>query len=565
MKRFLCLLLSVVFVIAPISSLASGADADLVFSYDKASKNLTLNGKMGEKEHIACMVYIYDASLSPDELSDENTPAFADIVITGADGLFNFERILSNDYESGKYIVMVSSSQASWSTEFMYANEGSVSSLLTVINAASSPAALENALTSNLTELGIDADSYLPVKNYVSAFLFATKPSGGYGDAFEFINALEQNTAAAYLKIGSDASEILQTNARTISIDFENDYNKFSSDVKTAIGTELKNADYTKGLLSLQYPELRTVAFMKAAPTWQALKNAFYGVDSEGNTIVSNYSAINPDTSVFNSLTNKDEVFALMFKRRAELTSVEAIRTVFKSCSEQAFKDEQNSNSGNSNNNHSSQGSSGSSQGSGPVSIQPGYTNQYTEPVKPALFYDTQTTDWYYPSVEKLAALSLINGYEDKSFKPDNPITRAEYTKLIVGLADYLSIHMDEVNSDVSFADVSSADWYADVVYKAAAGGIIMGSGDGFNPNDYITRQDAAVILYRLASKVKSIDGSKEFSDNNAIADYAKEAVSALAGASIISGMGDNSFAPTQNLTRAQAAKLLCGVLEFLS
>jgi len=84
-------------------------------------------------------------------------------------------------------------------------------------------------------------------------------------------------------------------------------------------------------------------------------------------------------------------------------------------------------------------------------------------------------------------------------------------------------------------------------------------------PDNLITRQDAAVILHRLISSVKTIDGSVNFEDNANIADYAKEAVSSLAASGIISGMGNGNFAPTENLTRAQAAKLLCSVLENLS
>lgn len=561
MKKVICVILSMVLAIAPVSSIASGSDVVIDFSYDKETRALAIDGTFGADEHIACMVYIYDASLTSSQLSDSNTPIFAELVTTGSNGSFEFRRTLSDTYSSGKYRVSVSSSQANWTTEFMYTNESSVDLLLGQINGAATASALENVLTTNAGELGIDLAVYLPVKSDVAGFLFSTKPAYGYGDAAEFINALEQCTASALLKSGSDAARILQANAKAISIDYEDDYNKFTSDIKSAINTELKNADYTSGLLSNLYPELRTVAFMKAAPTWQALKNAFYGVDTDGNTIVSNYSVINPDLTVYNTVANKDNVFALMFKQRSSLISVQNIRTVFKNCAVQAYNDEQRGSS----DNQQSSSPSTSSPVSGPVSIDPGYTNQYTGPAKQSLFYDIGTADWYYESVEKLSALSLINGYEDKSFRPDNLITRAEYTKLIVGMANHLSISLEQANNDTQFTDVLSSDWYVDVVRIADLSGLVMGNGGRFSPNDHITRQDAAVILYRLATKIKAIEGNKTFADDNMIADYAKAAVSSLASANIISGMGDNTFAPGENLTRAQAAKLLYGALEYLS
>lgn len=563
MKKLVSVILSVILTLSMVSAVASPY-VDLDFSYNKEARVINIDGSFGTSEHVACMVYIYDASLASSELSDSNTPIFAELATTGANGSFEFASTLSKDYPSGRYRVSVSSSQANWSTEFMYTNVSSVTSLLSQINGAATASSLENILTVNASELGIDTAVYTPVRNDISGFLFGNKPQSGYS-ADGFINALDQCTASALLKSGSDADMILKSNASAISIDYENDYNKFTSDIKSSINTELKNANYTNGLLSELYSKLRAVAFMKAAPTWQALKNAFYGVDSAGNTIVSNYSVINPDLTVFDNVSNKDNVFALMFKQRSSLTSVENIRTIFKNCAQEAYNNEQKGSNPDIMQPSSPSSPSPSGPVSGAVSISPGYTNQYTEPVKPSLFNDTPSTEWYYEPVEKLASLSLIKGYEDNSFRPDNSITRAEYTKLIVGIAEYMKLSLGNTDTDVEFADVFSSDWYAEVVKKAATSGIVMGNDGRFNPNDHITRQDAAVILYRLASKIRSLDGSKTFGDDNMIADYAKTAVSALASANIISGMGDNTFAPNENLTRAQAAKLLYGALEYLS
>ena len=91
-----------------------------------------------------------------------------------------------------------------------------------------------------------------------------------------------------------------------------------------------------------------------------------------------------------------------------------------------------------------------------------------------------------------------------------------------------------------------------------------IGNDGKFFPNDYIKRQDAAVILHRLVSEMNFELTQVDFNDNYAISDYAKDAVLFLAGSGVIAGMDNGNFEPMQNLTRAQAAKLLCGVMELL-
>ena len=553
----LCLMLCLIFVCTTASA------ASLDFYYDKESGSLSVVGVFGSTEHQPCLIYIYDDAGDESDLSDSNTPVFADMVLTGANGVLEYSKMLSSSYPSGKYRIRIVSEQDVWSEEFMYVQKQSVKNLLGEINAASSANALEMVITASVSELGIDTDVYMPVKKSVCSYVFGNKPSGGYASADAFINSFEQCMAAALIKDGNDAETILKDYSKAISIDFKDDYDKFDASVKSAIDKELKEeSDYDTSLLSELYPELRAVAFMKASPTWQVLKNAFFGVDEDGNTIVSNLSAINPDLSVYNLVVNKDKVFAEMFKQRAKLTSIDKIKSVFSECAYSVYNSEQKGET-------SSSGGSGGGGGfgggvSGPVTIEPGYVNQAPDTSKLSFFVDTDVNEWYYPSLEKLVIYSLINGYEDKTFKPDNFITRSEFTKLVVGVAEYTDTLVNS-DAEINFDDVKTSDWFEEVVIKAAQAGLIMGTENKFHPHDLITRQDAALILYRLISSVKSLDGNSEFADSSDIADYAKNAVSALASANIISGMGNGSFAPTQNLTRAQAAKLLNGVLEILS
>ncbi len=552
----------IIFAIMLSLSIVTASAASLDFIYDKGSRSFDMKGTLGTSEHQAVLVYFFDSAIgSSAALGNSQPPTFSEIGVTGANGSFEFSRTFSDTYTSGKYRLIVSSVEDTWTKDFMYVNHATVDTYLSQINGASSAAALQTVLSNNKTDLGIDSAVFEPIKSTIASYLYSIK-SGGFPNAAAFINALDQSTAEAQIKNGASVPSVLKEYSKALSIDFENDYNKFSSSVKSAINTELKNASYGGNKLSAQYSKLRAVAFIKSAPTAPALKNAFYGVDDAGNTIVSNYSVIINDPSsqltVFNSVQNKNSVFDIMFANRVNLTSIENIRSEFSKAALSVYTSEQEGGYV-----EEGGGGFGGSVPSGPVTIDPGYQNP-AEPPKSHLFNDVAYADWFYPSVERLVALSLVNGYEDKTYRPLNPITRAEYTKLIIGIASYLKIPLDAGQS-VDFTDVYNTDWYYDVVNKAASTGLVTGADGKFNPNDLITRQDAAVIIHRLASKVKAPIGEKIFNDSNKIADYAKTAVSTLAASGIISGMGDNTFAPVNNLTRAEAAKLLSGVLDFLS
>ena len=87
----------------------------------------------------------------------------------------------------------------------------------------------------------------------------------------------------------------------------------------------------------------------------------------------------------------------------------------------------------------------------------------------------------------------------------------------------------------------------------------MAGDGEKFNPTATISRQDMAVIIYRLfeLSDTEIMGTKVNFSDEAFISDYAKKAVEALSGAKIINGMGDGTFSPKTAVTRAQAAKVI--------
>jgi len=112
------------------------------------------------------------------------------------------------------------------------------------------------------------------------------------------------------------------------------------------------------------------------------------------------------------------------------------------------------------------------------------------------------------------------------------------------------------------FDDVVSDEWYTDAVIWAEKNGIITGYGNGkFGPNDNITREQLATILYRFeqftAKIPMDIVMDKEFSDWNEISDYAKNPVNILVMQGIINGKLNNLFDPKGEATRAEFAAML--------
>ena len=113
------------------------------------------------------------------------------------------------------------------------------------------------------------------------------------------------------------------------------------------------------------------------------------------------------------------------------------------------------------------------------------------------------------------------------------------------------------------FADVKADAWYAGVIGAAEKAGLIQGSDNCFFPARTITRQDAAVILYRMLGEPEAVDTASVFIDSDTIASYAEKAVNVLSSIGIINGL-DGKFEPLREISRAETAKILCGAATVL-
>ena len=175
------------------------------------------------------------------------------------------------------------------------------------------------------------------------------------------------------------------------------------------------------------------------------------------------------------------------------------------------------------------------------------------------MFNDLGGYEWAEEAINSLYADGIVNGVEKGRFEPARNITREEFVKLLCEAFDF-----GTANLAVTFRDVNESDWFAPYISRAVELGIVKGiSEDEFGSGALISREDMAVIMYRaLAVAGKSVSGEgADFADGHTVSGYAKDSVSALAGAGIINGIGDGIFAPKSYATRAQAAVMVfrCG------
>ena len=168
-------------------------------------------------------------------------------------------------------------------------------------------------------------------------------------------------------------------------------------------------------------------------------------------------------------------------------------------------------------------------------------------------YNDLSSEQWYHAGVDYALQNGLMNGVGGGRFDPDGSLTRAMLVTIL-----YRSENTPDVSGESNpFADVPDGQWYTDAVIWAAKEGIVNGtSKTTFAPNDSITREQIATILYRYDGAVKVSGNLDQFSDASDVSTYALDAMLWAVKEGIIGGM-NGKLAPKDNATRAQIATIL--------
>lgn len=196
----------------------------------------------------------------------------------------------------------------------------------------------------------------------------------------------------------------------------------------------------------------------------------------------------------------------------------------------------------------------------GKVTVEAAFTLAQTQTPQ-TTFADVPASAWYYNAVEYVYENGLMSGVSGGRFAPDDTLTRAMLVQTLYAMEGRPAA------ASAGFADVASGDWYASAVNWAAANGVVSGvSETGFGPNNALTREQLALILYRFAQyKGYDVTGTSDltaYADGSSVSNWAAEAMSWAVNAGLISGVGGNQIAPTGTATRAQVAQILMNFCE---
>ncbi len=183
---------------------------------------------------------------------------------------------------------------------------------------------------------------------------------------------------------------------------------------------------------------------------------------------------------------------------------------------------------------------------------------------KPLPFEDVGADDWFCDDVRYVYENGLMNGTEETRFSPYLSTTRGMIVTVL-----YRMEGAPDTTAACPFADVPAGTYYEKAIAWAAANGIVNGySATTFGPEDPITREQMAAILYRYAS-YKGIDVSaaadlSAYGDASSVSAYARPAMGWVCGAGIVQG-SDGLLLPAAHATRAQIAAILHRYCEKLA
>lgn len=179
-------------------------------------------------------------------------------------------------------------------------------------------------------------------------------------------------------------------------------------------------------------------------------------------------------------------------------------------------------------------------------------------------FDDVSSSAWYADAVEYVVSNGVMNGTGDTTFEPDAALSRSMMVQVLYNMEN------KPAASDAAFIDVADNAWYADAVAWAAENKLVNGVEENqFAPDDNITREQMAAILYRYAQykgqDVSARADMNAYTDFAEISSYAEPMLAWAVSEGLITGSSDTTLSPAGNATRAEVAVVLMRYLQQIS
>ncbi len=200
-----------------------------------------------------------------------------------------------------------------------------------------------------------------------------------------------------------------------------------------------------------------------------------------------------------------------------------------------------------------------------PTFVKTNATDETKDPAAVKRFSDVASGAWYAEYITYVTENALMNGYDDGRFGPNDQTTRAQIVTVLYRLEGEPA-----TRSSNSFSDVSAGgQYYSSAVAWAAINNIVNGYEDGrFGPNDNVTREQIAAILYRYATykgyDTENAGSIANFSDAAKVSSWANTAISWAVGEGLMNG-DNGALRPQGNATRAEIAALLMRFSENIA
>lgn len=519
------------------ASLRAGA----LFDADTNKLSITGTGeKNGEVTVVITPYHIEETQLTQDSAADN---AVFYMAYTDDEGRLDAAMGLKTSWNGGSYKADVTQDGERMQLWFTYADKNEMEAVLPKVNRGTA-SEITTVLQSDGEALGADAELVKKYGAVIGKYLYANRPGAGY-DPMGFLTAYTAGLALSMVKSGDASLEtVAERFSRYMEIDIEEDYNAYTKAVKQELERLIQADPADQSSVGEIYRKNLLLARVNKAESDTALQTL----------VLENKDVLGLNMTVYRSLGSDYKELQVFTKMRSgTYASYDEVRNAFaRACAEvQSGAASQGGGVG------SSGGGGGGSLGGGSYTNIPGDTS---EPENPGTErFSDMRSHWAKEIVYALADLGVINGYPDGTFLPETKVTRAEFSKMIC-----TALNLEAAVYQEAYRDVRQNDWFAPYVLSLSEKGIVTGYDGSFNPDAFISRQDAAVIAWRaLEYQGRTAEARGSFDDFEEISGYAKEAVAKLAGLHVINGY-EGRFAPMDNTTRAEAAAILRNVMDVL-